>query len=112
MMTLEALRATLPVYPIELHKPDIRRWKTGTHGIDYVHTFDSGVPGPHVMINALTHGNELCGAIAVDALLAAGVRPARGRLTLSFANVEAYERPGCHALHRRRPESRVVCRQA
>ncbi len=92
MMTLEALRATLPVYPIELHKPDIRRWKAGTHGIDYAHTFDSGMPGPHVMINALTHGNELCGAIAVDALLAAGVRPAHGRLTLSFANVEAYER--------------------
>ena len=92
MMTLEALRATLPVYPIELQKPDIRRWKTGTHGVDYVHTFDSAVPGPHVMINALTHGNELCGAIAVDALLAAGVRPVRGRLTLSFANVEAYER--------------------
>ena len=68
MMTLEALRATLPVYPIELQKPDIRWWKTGTHGVDYVHTFDSGVPGPHVMINALTHGNELCGAIAVDAL--------------------------------------------
>ncbi|MFX5465027.1 hypothetical protein ABTD44_21900, partial [Acinetobacter baumannii] len=28
----------------------------------------------------------------VDALLAAGVRPARGQLTLSFAHVEAYER--------------------
>jgi len=59
MMTLEALRATLPVYPIELQKPDIRRWQAGTHGVDYVHTFDSGVAGPHVMINALTHGNEL-----------------------------------------------------
>jgi predicted deacylase len=92
MMTLEALRATLPVYPIELQKPDIRRWQAGTHGVDYVHTFDSGVAGPHVMINALTHGNELCGAIAVDAFLAAGLCPARGRLTLSFANVEAYER--------------------
>lgn len=90
-MTLEALYAMLPVYPIKLHKPDIRRRKTGTYGIDYVHTLDSSVSGPHVMINALTHGNEPCGAITVDVLLAAGVRPARGRLTLSFANVEAYE---------------------
>jgi predicted deacylase len=57
-----------------------------------VHTFDSGQPGPHVMINALTHGNEVCGAIVVDALLRAGLRPRRGRLTLSFANVAAYLR--------------------
>ncbi len=55
-------------------------------------TFDSGVPGPHVMINALTHGNEVCGAIAVKGLLDAGVQPRRGRLTLAFANVDAYAR--------------------
>jgi predicted deacylase len=55
-----------------------------------VYTYDSGVPGPHTMINALTHGNEVSGAIAVKALLDAGVRPRRGRLTLSFANIDAY----------------------
>ncbi|WP_341312222.1 M14 family metallopeptidase [Paraburkholderia sp. IMGN_8] len=92
MTTLEALRATLPSYPIELDKPDIRRWRTGQDGIDYVQSFDSGVAGPHVMINALTHGNEMCGAIALDILLASGLRPSRGRLTLSFANVAAYDR--------------------
>lgn len=58
----------------------------------YVHTFDSGIDGPHVMINALTHGNEVCGAIAVDALLRANLRPRRGKLTLAFANVDAYAR--------------------
>ncbi len=42
------------------------------------------------MVNALMHGNELCGAHALVALLERGVRPRRGRLTLSFANVEAY----------------------
>ena len=42
------------------------------------------------MINALTHGNEVCGAIVVDALLRAKLRPRRGRLTLAFANVAAY----------------------
>jgi predicted deacylase len=44
-----------------------------------------------VLINALTHGNELCGMTAVTHLLDNGVRPLIGTLTLSFANVEAYE---------------------
>jgi predicted deacylase len=44
------------------------------------------------MVNAVTHGNEICGAIAVDRLLAMGLRPSRGTLTLSFANVEAFLR--------------------
>jgi predicted deacylase len=79
-------------YPIEVDFPDISKHVAGSSGIAYVHTFDSGQPGPHVMINALTHGNEVCGAIVVDALLRAGLRPRRGRLTLSFANVAAYLR--------------------
>lgn len=78
-------------YPIELPFPDISRWRAGNSGIDYVWTFASDAPGPHVMVNALTHGNEVCGAIVVDELLAQGVRPRRGTLTLSFANVAAYE---------------------
>ncbi len=90
--SLAALRATLPRYPIELEPPDIRRWQYSNTGLDYVNSFDSERPGPHVMINALTHGNEICGAIAVDTLLRAGLRPRRGRLTLSFANVQAYDR--------------------
>jgi predicted deacylase len=44
------------------------------------------------MVNALTHGNEVCGAIIVKELLDLGFRPRRGRLTLSFANVDAYHR--------------------
>nr|WP_171986698.1 succinylglutamate desuccinylase/aspartoacylase family protein [Burkholderia cenocepacia] len=43
------------------------------------------------MILALTHGNEVSGAIAVDALLTAGLRPVAGRLSLGFGNVGAYE---------------------
>lgn len=82
----------LEAYPIEIEFPDIGDHASSPTGIDYVHTFDSGVPGPHVMINALTHGNEVCGAIVVDALLRFRLRPRRGRLTLSFANVQAYAR--------------------
>lgn len=70
--------------------PDIHIHRAGNTGIDYVHTFDSGQPGPHVCINALTHGNEICGAWAVDALLRAAIRPVCGRLSLSFSNVDAF----------------------
>jgi predicted deacylase len=38
----------------------------------------------------LTHGNELCGAIALDYLFREGVRPVAGRLTFAFANIEAF----------------------
>jgi predicted deacylase len=44
------------------------------------------------MVNAVTHGNEICGALVVDRLLRMELRPTRGALTLSFANVEAYSR--------------------
>jgi predicted deacylase len=77
-------------YPIELTFPDISSHADSESGVPYVHTFDSGLPGPHVMINALTHGNEVCGAIVVDELLRLKLRPRRGRLTLAFANVAAY----------------------
>jgi predicted deacylase len=79
-------------YPIELEFPDIRPYAAGNTGIGYVYTFDSGLPGRHTMINALTHGNEVCGAIAVKGLLDAGLRPRRGRLTQAFANGAAYQR--------------------
>lgn len=82
----------MSLYPIEIEFPDLTPYRAGNGDIPYVHSFDSGVPGPHVMVNALTHGNEVCGAIVVKALLDFGIRPRRGRLTLSFANVDAYER--------------------
>jgi predicted deacylase len=90
MKTLEDVRASLKPYPIEVEFPDITPWKNSDSGVDYVHTFDSGVAGPHVMIMALTHGNEVSGAITLDRFLKKGLRPLRGRLTLAFGNVEAY----------------------
>lgn len=80
-----------PQHGVHLFPVDIAPWKKGNTGIDYVTTFDSGVAGPHLMINALTHGNELCGAHALKFLFENEVRPVRGKLTLSFANVGAYE---------------------
>ncbi len=86
------MTATFTPYPIEVTFPQLDGLADSATGIPYVHSFDSGLPGPHVMVNALTHGNEVCGAIVVTELLAHGLRPRRGRLTLSLANVEAYQR--------------------
>ncbi len=78
-----------PVF--EVLPRDLSAYRQGNVGIDYVHRFASGKPGPHVLINALTHGNEICGMVAATHLLDAGVRPLIGTLTISFANVAAYE---------------------
>jgi len=79
-------------YPIEIQPPDIAAYRIGTAGVDYVHVFDSGRAGPNVMVQALTHGNEFCGALALDTLIRTGIRPAAGRLVLAFANVAAFAR--------------------
>jgi len=78
------------IYPVELEPVDITPYKVGNTGVDYVTTLDSGESGPHVMISAVVHGNELCGAIALDFLFENDVRPEFGKLTLAFANHEAY----------------------
>ncbi|WP_342720574.1 succinylglutamate desuccinylase/aspartoacylase family protein [Acidovorax sp. FHTAMBA] len=78
-----------PVF--EVLPRDLSAYREGNIGIDYVHRFESGKPGPHVLINALTHGNEICGMVAATHLLDTGVRPRIGTLTISFANVAAYE---------------------
>ncbi|TXH30688.1 MAG: succinylglutamate desuccinylase [Burkholderiaceae bacterium] len=59
----------LPV--LEVLPRDLSAYRQGNVGIDYVHRFESGQPGPH--------------------LLDTGVRPRIGTLTISFANVAAYE---------------------
>jgi predicted deacylase len=85
-------QTTLPRYPIEIIPPDLKPYAAGNTGIPYLYSFDSGKPGPHVMINALTHGNEIAGAITVADLLRLQLRPRSGKLTLSFANIAAFER--------------------
>jgi predicted deacylase len=72
--------------------PDLGPWRTGNTGVEGVWQFDGDQPGRHVMISALVHGNELCGAWALLGLLQAGLRPQRGRLTLAFCNLAAFDR--------------------
>lgn len=78
--------------PMEIAPPDLGPHAAGNCGIPHMHSFDSGRAGPHVLLLALIHGNELSGAIALDALLRQGLRPHRGRLTVGFANVAAFLR--------------------
>jgi hypothetical protein len=79
-------------YTVEISPPDLLPYRDANTGVDYVWRFDSRKPGPHVLITAIVHGNELCGAIVLDELLRAGVEPRTGILTLAFANVAAFMR--------------------
>jgi predicted deacylase len=86
-----AMPSVPPAFPaLEVVPRDISAYRRGNTGVDYVHRFESGRPGPRVLVNALTHGNEICGMVAATHLLDTGVRPKIGTLTVSFAHVEAY----------------------
>lgn len=79
-------------HPIDIAPPDLAPHRQGNAGVDYVHVLESGRSGPTVLVQALTHGNEICGAIALDRLLRTGPRPVAGRLIAVFANVAAFAR--------------------
>lgn len=76
----------------ELAVPDIAPWRAGNTGVEGVWRFESGQPGRQVLVSALVHGNELCGAWALRSALHAGLRPRRGGLTVLFANLDAFDR--------------------
>jgi predicted deacylase len=78
-------------FNVELSPPDLSAYRGGNTGVEYVTTFAAGQPGPHVAVLGLTHGNEICGAIAIDKLFRANIRPRRGKLTLGFNNIAAYQ---------------------
>jgi predicted deacylase len=88
--------------PIEFAFPELRRWEQGA--APYIHVLESGKAGPTVMVTALTHGNEVSGAVVVDALLQKGLRPRRGTLIFAFNNIDAY-----HSFDPRTPfKSRMI----
>ncbi|WP_459616638.1 M14 family metallopeptidase [Bordetella sp. 2513F-2] len=84
--------AAITPRPFELPCPDLAAERAGNTGTPGVWHFDSGEPGRHVLLTALIHGNELCGAWALKTLLASGLRPRRGTLTLAFCNLAAFDR--------------------
>ena len=81
-----------PRFDVLLTPPDLGPWRSGDAGIPGVVTRDAGWPGPHVVLLALTHGNEFAGAIVLDSLLRAGLTPVRGRISFVFANLTAFDR--------------------
>src|ERR1700692_141673 len=87
-----AVAVPAPIPPIEIAFPDLAPHAPGNRGIAYAWTFTARRAGPHVLLQALTHGNEVCGAIALDWALRERVRPTRGTLSFVFANVAAYRR--------------------
>lgn len=80
-----------PRFEVRVAAPDLRPWAAG-NAMPGVWSFAAAAPGPHVAVVALTHGNEIGGAVLLERWLRAGLRPARGRLTLVFANLAAYGR--------------------
>ncbi len=76
---------------VQVAPPDIRPWASG-NALPGVWSFCAAEPGPHVVVVALMHGNEIGGAVLLDRWLRAELRPQRGKLTLVFANLEAYAR--------------------
>ena len=106
----------LPRFEVRLVPPALAEWRSGNCGVPGFHHFETGRAGPHVLVTALMHGNEIAGgsggyglqgvvrgipararlaaagAIVLDALLRARLRPLRGRLTLGFLNLAAFAR--------------------
>lgn len=95
-MTLRPEPAAIPRFPVDLTAPDLTPWRAGNTGLLGFTTIESQQPGPHVMLTALMHGNEIGGAIVLarllERLLASAIRLRRGRLTLGFLNLAAFER--------------------
>ena len=85
------MNAAATATAVDVALPDLSRWAAGNTGIPYVWRFAGEGATPRVTIQALTHGNEVCGASALDWLLRSGFRPAAGTLTLIFANTAAYQ---------------------
>jgi len=75
----------------EIAVPDLSAERQGNTDTPGVWAFDSGNAGPTLLITALIHGNEICGAWALKELLAASLRPKKGRLVLAFCNLAAFD---------------------
>jgi len=82
----------LPHFAVEVSAPDLGPWLEGNTGVPGFTTVSANAAGPHVALLALTHGNEIAGAVVLTDLLRAGLRPSRGRLTFGFVNLAAFGR--------------------
>jgi predicted deacylase len=79
-------------FHVGLDPPPLASVSGSNTGIAGVWSLAAPQPGPHTCLVSLIHGNEYAGAIALSGLLALGGLPTRGRLSLVFANLEAFAR--------------------
>lgn len=79
-------------FEVALDPPPFTAVSGGNTGIPGVWSLVAPQPGPHTCLVSLIHGNEYAGAIALAELLSLGAAPSRGRLSLVFANLEAFSR--------------------
>ena len=66
----------------------------GCDGVPHAARLTSGAPGPHVLVNAMSHGNEPCGLAALRLILDNAGALCRGSVTLVLANPAAALAPG------------------
>ncbi len=78
----------VPELPVGIALPDLAPWVEG-NVLRGVWSFPAAAPGPHVVITAAIHGNEIAGAVLLERWLCGGLRPRCGRLTLAFGNIDA-----------------------
>ncbi len=86
-----AATARLPRFPVRIAPPDLGPWRDAASGLAGVVTRRAETAGPHLVLTALMHGNELAGAIVLDRMLRRGAVPWRGRLTFAFLNLDAFD---------------------
>ncbi|QNT78916.1 hypothetical protein JGUZn3_16980 [Entomobacter blattae] len=60
-------------------------------GVSGVIQMKGNLPGPHIGVFSLMHGNEYSGAIALDELLRGNFQPYRGTISFAFLNISAFE---------------------
>ena len=77
---------------VEYAPVGISKYAAGNCGTPYVWSYESGQPGPHVMICGIMHGNEIAGAEILVRMLENKVRPIHGKLTFCFGNPDTYAR--------------------
>ncbi|NHN83303.1 peptidase M14 [Acetobacter musti] len=82
----------LPGFSVEISPPDLTPWYNGNTGLPGVCRLTGTIPGPHIAVTALMHGNEYAGAIVLDELLRTAFTPKRGTLSLIFLNLDAFSR--------------------
>lgn len=87
-MVIESELMSLLSWPL----PTLSAYANGSEGIPYIVDLQGEKPGPTVMITALIHGNEICGAFALDQFLKTTPQIAAGRLICVFANIGAYQK--------------------